>query len=188
MRTGRYPACMPLSLLVATPQLSGGVFQRGVLLMLEESGQGGALGLLLNCPLGLSIAELLPEAGERAGARPAHIGGPVERAAGWCLYTQAISGGDNEHCLAPGLWLSRDREVLDALLASQEPFYLLLGYAGWSAGQLEQEEREGGWLWGEVNPEKLSELLWHTPDEQKWPAALELLGTPPENVVGGAQA
>ena len=179
--------CMPLSLLVATPQLAGSVFQRSVLLMLEQSGGQGALGLMLNCPVGVSIGELLPEAGETASARPAYIGGPVERAAGWCLYAQS-SGLPGEQHLAPNLWLSRDRAVLDTLLASREPFYLLLGYAGWSPGQLEREERKGGWLWGEVSDQALGKLLWHTPDDEKWPDALALLGTPPDNVVVGAQA
>ena len=181
----RYPAGMTFSLLVATPQLTGSLFERSVLLMLED--QGGALGLIINRPIGVSIGELLPVAGDSARLRPAYFGGPVERSAGWCLYQQA-TGAAGEHQLAPEVWLSRDREVLDALLAGEQPFYLLLGYAGWSAGQLEREERGGSWLWGDLDAQGLRQLLWHTGDEQKWPAALDLLGTPPRNVVGGAQA
>lgn len=176
---------MTLTLLVATPHLLGSVFERGVLLMLAE--QDGALGLLINQPSGASIGELLPDAGALAASLPAYNGGPVERSAGWCLYTRA-TGQLQEHELAGGLWLSRDRDVLAELLSGDQPFYLLLGYAGWAPGQLEREEREGGWLWGEVSAEDLAELLWRTPDAAKWDAALALLGTPPENVVGGAQA
>ncbi|AWN22608.1 DUF179 domain-containing protein [Deinococcus irradiatisoli] len=176
---------MTLSMLVATPQLAGSVFERGVLLLLEE--QGGALGLLLNRPAGVSIGDLLPDAGQAARSLPAYQGGPVERSAGWCLYASP-TGEAAETELAPQLWLSRDREVLGRLLAGEQPFYLLLGYAGWAPGQLEREEREGSWLWGEVSSEDLGALLWGTPDERKWLAASELLGTLPGNVVGGAQA
>lgn len=176
---------MTLTLLVATPQLLGSVFERGVLLMLEE--QNGALGLMVNQPSGVRIGELLPDAGPFAALLPAYNGGPVERSAGWCLYTQA-TGQLQEHELIEGLWLSRDQGVLAELLRGDQPFYLLLGYAGWAPGQLEREEWEGSWLWGEVSAEDLAELLWRTPDEAKWDAALDLLGTPPENVVGGARA
>ena len=176
---------MTLSLLVATPQLAGSVFERGVLLMLED--QGGALGLLINRPAGIQLGELLPETGEAAFSFPVYSGGPVERSAGWCLYKAAV-GRAEELQLAPQLWLSRDQEVLGCLLAGSQRFYLLLGYAGWSPGQLEREERAGSWLWGEIADADLAALLWHTADDQKWPAALKLLGTPPENVVGGAQA
>ncbi len=176
---------MTLSMLVATPQLSGSVFERGVLLLLGE--EEGALGLLINHPAGVSIGELLPGAGEAARHLPAYHGGPVERSAGWCLYASP-TGEPSETELAPQLWLSRDREVLARLLAGNEPFYLLLGYAGWSPGQLEREEREGSWLWGEVSSADVAELLWRTPDEQKWRAASILLGTLPDNVVGGALA
>ncbi|AZI42762.1 YqgE/AlgH family protein [Deinococcus psychrotolerans] len=176
---------MTLTLLVATPQLRGSVFERGVLLMLDE--QNGALGVMLNQPSGVRIGELLPEAGPSAAFLPAYNGGPVERSAGWCLYTQP-TGQLQEHQLADGLWLSRDRDVLAELLSGDQAFYLLLGYAGWAPGQLKREEQEGSWLWGEVSAEDLAELLWRTSDEAKWDAALKLLGTPPENVVGGAQA
>ncbi|UWX64921.1 YqgE/AlgH family protein [Deinococcus rubellus] len=176
---------MTLSLLVATPRLAGSVFERGVLLMIED--QGGALGLLINRPSVVRVGELLPETGEAASALPVYSGGPVERSAGWCLY-QAAVGQAEELQLTPELWLSRDQGVLGRLLAGPQRFYLLLGYAGWSPGQLEREEQAGSWLWGEITDDDLAELLWHTSDEQKWPAALKLLGTPPGNVVGGAQA
>ncbi len=176
---------MTLSLLVATPQLAGSVFERGVLLMLED--QGGALGLLINRPSAATVGELLPDADAAVSGLAAYFGGPVERSAGWCLYPAAV-GEAEELQLAPELWLSRDQGVLSRLLAGTQRFYLLLGYAGWSPGQLEREERAGSWLWGEVTGSDLAALLWDTPNEDKWPAALELLGTPPENVVGGAQA
>jgi putative transcriptional regulator len=176
---------MTLSLLVATPQLAGSLFERSVLLMLEQ--QGGALGLVINQPAGFSLSDLLPELRPGRPGLGAYQGGPVEKSSGWCLYRGAV-GLSGEHELAPGLWLSRDQEILARLMDGDAPFYLLLGYAGWAPGQLEREEREGAWLWGEIEHAQLQHLLWHTPDAQKWAAALALLGTPPQNVVGGAQA
>ncbi|WP_293914492.1 YqgE/AlgH family protein [Deinococcus sp.] len=190
---------MTLSLLVATPQLAGSLFERSVLLMLDQA--DGALGLVINQPAGFSLSDLLPgrsppDRGAAGRGLSAYSGGPVERSSGWCLYaapegTAGKSAGHDqstEHELAPGLWLSRDREVLDHLMGGDAPFYLLLGYAGWASGQLEREAREGAWLWGEIEAAHLETLLWHTPDEGKWQAALALLGTPPQNVVGGARA
>lgn len=182
-----------LSVLVATPQLSGSLFEKSVLLMLEDG--GGAIGLIINQPLGVRLGQLLPNVGQRS--LNAYHGGPVERSAGWCLYAQSLNHQalcdglqkqPAEFEVAPQLWLSRDQGVLEELLAGTQPFYLLLGYSGWAAGQLEQEVRQGSWLWGNISTGDLAELLWHTPDQHKWRAALALLGTPPENVVRSARA
>lgn len=174
-----------LSLLVATPQLTGSFFGHATLLMLEE--KGGALGLILNRPADMSLGELLPQVAPLHRNEMAYLGGPVERAGGWCLYREA-TGHPHEIQLAPQLWLTRESAVLALLLQGEQPFRLLLGYAGWSQNQLEGEVQQGSWLWGKVSPQDFDRLLWHTPSEDCWQEALHQLGLGAQSLGGSAKA
>jgi putative transcriptional regulator len=65
-------------------------------------------------------------------------------------------------------------DILKALAQGQGPkqAIIALGYAGWAAGQLDRELSKNGWLTAEASPD----LLFETPDAQKWPKAIESLG------------
>ncbi|WP_229756006.1 YqgE/AlgH family protein, partial [Deinococcus soli (ex Cha et al. 2016)] len=77
-------------------------------------------------------------------------------------------------------------DVLRAVERSGQPFMLVLGYAGWGAGQLTEEAREGTWVWVE---QATPELLWDVPAEERWQSALDRLGVDASRIVpGGAQA
>ncbi len=177
---------MSLSLLLATPQLTGSFFEHAALLMLEQE-QSGALGLMFSRSVGRTIADILPQAAAHHRAEEVYLGGPVETSGGWCLY-RTPTNQPNELQLGEHLWLSRDSAVLELLLHGDQPFKLLLGYAGWGAAQLEHEVQVGSWLWGEVSGEQFDTLLWHTPTPQRWHKALQLLGTEAGQLGGSAKA
>lgn len=176
---------VPLTFLVASPHLRGSAFEGAVILLLEHD-ETGAMGLLINAPLGQSVQELLPgaPAGEEATGST-WAGGPVDPGVGWCLYRRAL-GLEGEVRLAPELLVTSSLDVLHAVMASGQPYMLLLGYTGWGPAQLTEEAREGTWLWVEQDT---PELLWNVPPEQRWQAALDRLGVNPRTIMpGGAQA
>jgi len=179
---------VPLTFLVASPHLRGSAFEGAVILLLEHD-ETGAMGLLINAPLGQRVADLLPDTPaqqqgeEETGS--AWAGGPVDPGVGWCLYRRAL-GLEGEVQLAPGLLVTSSLDVLHAVMTSGQPYMLLLGYTGWGPAQLTEEAREGTWLWVEQDT---PELLWDVPVERRWQAALDRLGVNPGTIMpGGAQA
>ena len=71
--------------------------------------------------------------------------------------------------------VTTSRDVLQAIAAGHGPkrYLVLLGYAGWSAGQLEQEMRDNAWLTAEPRD---NDILFETPIEKRWDASARLLG------------
>ncbi|UBV42116.1 YqgE/AlgH family protein [Deinococcus taeanensis] len=172
----------PVTFLVASPHLRGGVFEGAVILLLEHDAKG-AMGLIVNAPMVQTVEDLMADA---AGQRdPAWLGGPVDPTLGWCLYPDPV-GLDGEIKLLPGLNVSSSLDVLRAVMASRQRYMLVLGYAGWSGGQLAEEAREGAWVWVEQDTPA---LLWDVPAQERWQAALDRLGVQADRIMpGGAQA
>ncbi|ADV66612.1 YqgE/AlgH family protein [Deinococcus maricopensis] len=172
---------VPLTFLVASPHLNGGMFERSVILLLEHD-HTGAMGLVINAPTELAIGELLPLAQGRQ--ERAWVGGPVEPQVGWCIYEKP-TGRAGEMRLGPNLYATSSLDVLDGVLCDDCRFMLLLGYAGWQPGQLDAELRNGTWLWVEDG----AHLVFDTPAEDRWAEAMQLIGVKPDTIVpGGAQA
>ncbi len=172
----------PLTFLVASPHLHGEVFGGTVILLLEHDSKG-AMGLIVNAPTPQPVSELL--AGAEGQAAPAWLGGPVDPTLGWCLYPDALEL-DGEISLVPGLNVSSSLDVLRAVMESGQTYMLVLGYAGWGAGQLAGEARAGAWVWVEQDT---PELLWNIPAPDRWNEALRRLGVVPGTIMpGGAQA
>ena len=171
----------PLTYLIASPHMTGSMFERAVILLLEHS-ETGAMGLIVSLQTDMPIGELLPLAKGRT--ENAWLGGPVEPQVGWCLY-QDSTGIQGELRLAPGLHVTSSLEVLQEVLGRDGKFMLLLGYAGWSPGQLEDETRAGNWVFLEAGPE----LAMDVPPEERWDRAWQMLGVDPTSLAsGGAQA
>lgn len=154
-------------LLVATPMLDDPNFDRSVVWVLEH-GEEGALGVVLNRPSDLPLAEPLPEWSDLAGALPVvFVGGPVS--AGSVIGLARVAGD-----LPPGVWepvvdsigvidLTADPVLLASAVTSLRCF---AGYAGWGPEQLESELVEGAWLVVDADPgDPFSEdprRLWRT--------------------------
>ena len=171
-------------LLLAMPQLSDPNFSRSVVLMIEH-GEHGSFGLVINHPSPISATELL-ESLEMTwrGDDDAVVwaGGPVSRSTGWVLHepigiAQAGEGGTIE--ITPSISLSTSPDRL-RLIASQPPrkLRLLLGYSGWSAGQLAAEMAAGAWLHTAADPL----LVFDTPPDDIWDTAMRSLGINPRDL------
>jgi putative transcriptional regulator len=76
--------------------------------------------------------------------------------------------------VAGHIGLTTSKDILEAVGRGEGPAQLLvtLGYAGWSAGQLEHELSQNAWLTVEAR----DAILFDTPAEERLPAAMELLG------------
>jgi putative transcriptional regulator len=77
-----------------------------------------------------------------------------------------------------GLAMTTSKDVLEEVAAGHGPlrFLITLGYAGWSAGQLEDEIAHNGWLNIPAPPEEMAHIIFDTPDEYKYQNVLALLG------------
>lgn len=142
----------PGNLLIASPTLSDPHFARTIVLLLD-AGHDGALGVVLNRPSQVEVGEVLAGWGEVvSGPGVLFQGGPVETDSALAI---ADVAGDNsvDQSDDPVGW----RRVFDSvgLVDLDAPVELLApaisglrifaGYAGWSAGQLEDEIAEGAW-------------------------------------------
>ena len=137
--------------LISMPDLRGSYFG-DTLTYLCRHDENGAFGLVVNRPLDLTLTELLGQLDmptEGAPDRVAVEGGPVEPRRGFVLHT-SDKEYDSSEPAGDGLLLSYDRDVLTAIGAGEGPgkYLVALGFAGWGAGQLEQELSENVWLTG----------------------------------------
>jgi len=168
--------------LVAVPGLPDPNFARTVVLLMEHSDEG-AMGLVINRPLNLPLGRLLSEAGvEESGpfSQPVLYGGPVSPSRGWVLH-EGSWAMDGTLVVAPGVALSSSVAVLRAIAEGKGPkqFSVCLGYAGWSAGQLEGEIAIGSW----VPVPATARLVLEVPLEERWEEALRSNGLEPSMVM-----
>jgi len=132
------------SLLVATGDVFGPIFAESVILLLHYD-EFGAMGLVVNRPLGTKPADALP--GIQALAEydgTLYWGGPVQQYALRALLRTDIVPG---HALPvfSSVYLVPPTAELLARASSPERLRFYVGYAGWAAGQLDAEIARGSW-------------------------------------------
>lgn len=113
--------------------------------------------------------------------RPVLYGGPVQPERGFVLH-QEIGDWDSSITITDDIAVTTSKDILNAVAQGNGPqkFLLSLGYAGWTAGQLEQEILQNAWL--SVKPKnnmELNKLLFDTPHEEQFNTAMALLGFDP---------
>ncbi len=165
--------------LIAMPELADPNFYRTVTLICQHD-ENGALGVIINRTVdSLSINDVLrqfslpkPESGN-LGRQPIYVGGPVHNELGLVLHRGL---GDWQSTLKVGgqLGLTSSRDVLEAIAHSGGPddCLLVLGYAGWGAGQLDFEIQQNAWLTVPADPKIIFELEV----ERRWAQAATSLG------------
>lgn len=131
-------------LLLASAALGDSNFAQTVVLIIQHD-DSGALGVVLNRATELSVAEACEKAIHVPCAIEGkiHQGGPCEGLLMVLHQEEAL--GDSE--IIPGVYFTADREKIESLLQDERTqAKYLVGYAGWSAGQLEGELESGSWL------------------------------------------
>lgn len=178
-------------LLLAMPGMTDPRFQKAVILVCSHD-ESGAMGLVVNQPLpGLKFAQLLSrlqigaEAKTELGALdvPVMSGGPVENTRGFLLHSADFRQPDTAD-IGGGLAVTGTIDALRAIAGGKGPerMIFVLGYAGWSAGQLDEEIRQNAWLTVEADPD----ILFHDVPEEKWDLAVARLGIDPSMLSGAA--
>ena len=163
--------------LIAMPSMVDPNFAR-TLTYVCEHGPEGALGLVVNRPVEMSIAALfeqieVPLPPDSLRETPVLFGGPVSMDRGFVLH-RPLGNWMSTLAISDELGLTTSKDVLEAVGRGEGPQSLLvsIGYAGWSAGQLEHELSANAWLTVEADPDVLFDLS----PEQRLPAAMRLLG------------
>lgn len=164
--------------LIAMPSLNDPNFAQTVTYICSHDANG-ALGIVINRPLELSLQELLehlqlpvPVHTEQV-QQPVFAGGPVQPQQGFVLHSP-IGRWEATLPITDQLGLTTSSDILRHLDDPDRPERLLvaLGYAGWGAGQLEQEMVDNAWLSGPADPA----ILFDLPVTERWSAAAALLG------------
>jgi putative transcriptional regulator len=85
-----------------------------------------------------------------------------------------------------GLTMTTSKDVLEAVAKGNGPkrFIMTLGYAGWGAGQLEEEIALNGWINAELSRAQMAEIIFNTPSEQRYQRAMQALGFDPADLSG----
>jgi putative transcriptional regulator len=164
--------------LIAMPALDDPNFAQTVTLVCEHN-EHGALGIVVNKALPMSLAEVFEQLGlegeqdPRFKHQPVLRGGPVHADRGFVLHSP---DGCWESSLpfSERIHLTTSRDILVALASGEGPqnAVVALGYAGWGAGQLEEEMANNAWLTVPAD----ERLVFATPLEERWHAAGRLLG------------
>ncbi|MDX1635561.1 MAG: YqgE/AlgH family protein [Marinobacter sp.] len=148
--------------LLATPFLEDPRFHGGVIYLCEHN-EDGALGVMINRPLDISLGEILEQL-DMDGAEleePVFEGGPVQPERGFVLHPPGRTWV-NTAAVADGVMLTTSRDILQAIGedAGPEHFRVALGYAGWGEGQLEGELASNAWLTCPATPDLLFKTEW----------------------------
>lgn len=176
--------------LIAMPSLGDPNFRRSVVLLGAHSLEEGAFGLIVNRPLDLELTKVLDELGLESSVAdhpPVLAGGPVEPGHGFVLFDNGDRLPESDDLLLPGgLTVSGNTETLAAFASGglTGMYSLILGYSGWSPGQLETEIEENSWL---VAPIETS-IVFDVPCEDRWVAALNSIGVDPGTLVDSGSA
>lgn len=175
------PSCnLKNHFLIAMPQLLDANFSNTLIYICDHDEQG-ALGLVINQPMPLELADITAQLGvaQITNNQPIHAGGPVETERGFVLHTTDKRWEDSLQ-LSTQVALSTSRQLLQDIARGLGPTDTLiaLGYAGWGAGQLEQEMAANAWLSCAAD----IDILFHTPAAEKLSRALRSIGIQPERL------
>jgi putative transcriptional regulator len=163
--------------LIAMPSLVDPNFFQTVTYIFSHNNEG-AMGIVINRPLNMELSEILTQmdidtVDHGVGNLPVYDGGPVKTDRGFIIHEpdakwqSSIQVGDD-------IEVTTSRDILEAISEGRGPqqAFIALGYAGWGAGQLEQEIMENCWL----NTPSRSDIIFNSPADRRWQIAASLLG------------
>lgn len=172
--------------LIAMPGLEGGSFERSVVYICAHSSDG-AMGFIINRPQQITFTDVLLHLKmmdqndaimlpNRTREFPIQCGGPVEAGRGFVLHSDDYNG-DSSIPISDDISLTSTLDIVRAISSGRGPdkATMLLGYAGWGPGQLENEISNNGWL----NCPASEDLIFDRTLDNKYERALRLLGVDP---------
>ena len=163
--------------LIAMPVLTDPYFAKSLVYICEHN-ERGALGIIVNRPLDMTLANLFDRVelsldNPELSSQPVYFGGPVQTDRGFVLHRPAGEWQSNLK-VSEDIAMTSSRDILQSIANQGTPRDILvtLGFAGWSAGQLENEILQNAWLSVAAD----ASILFNTPYEERLPAAMQVLG------------
>ncbi len=163
--------------LLATPSIQDPLFASSLVYICDHSEQG-CMGLVINHTAEQSLGSILKQLDINTDHQtildtPVFIGGPVKLEQGFVLH----SGPDiweKTLKIKNDIFLTSSKDILEAIAVLEGPsnFMVILGFSGWSAGQLEDELQSNSWLTAAAN----TETTFNTDIDKKWQLAFDTLG------------
>ena len=163
--------------LIAMPALEDPYFANSLIYICEHN-ENGALGIIVNRPIDMNLAGLFDKidiklSAENLANLPVYFGGPVQLDRGFVLH-RPVGKWQSTLAVNGEVGLTSSRDVLNSVASGGLPAEIIvtLGYAGWDAGQLEDELAQNSWL----TVPAMAEILIDLPPEERLPAAMQKLG------------
>jgi putative transcriptional regulator len=163
--------------LIAMPAMTDPFFAKSLTYVCEHNEQG-AMGIVVNRPISLTLSELFAQINMPLNQNDledmlVHFGGPVQTDRGFVLHEPSGEWQSTLH-INDKVGLTTSKDILQAVGEGAGPRHLLvtLGYAGWSEGQLEQELSQNAWLSVPAD----ARIMFDLPAEERLSAAMALLG------------
>ena len=170
--------------LIAMPQLKDSLFGDTVSVVCQHSREG-AIALVINKTLPQTLGEVfkqmdLPSDSLKNPDQSILFGGPVQPEAGFVLHTEE-GNWQSTLAISDTLYLTSSKDILEAISENKGPenYLFILGYAGWSSGQIEQELEQNSWLHSPVE----SDIVFNTPPELISDQVISKLGIDPHRIV-----
>lgn len=163
--------------LISMPSMAESPFAQTVTYICVHD-EGGAMGLIINRPTNIPLDEIFNQldinSDTRAHAKqPIYSGGPVQTDRGFILHP-SDKQWDSTVNIADNISLTTSKDILTSIARNEGPQDCLvaLGYAGWSAGQLEEELADNFWILVPAN----EDIIFKTPHDERLNAAVGQLG------------
>lgn len=162
--------------LIAMPRLEDPNFIGSVTYICQHN-DDGAMGIVVNKTAGLYLGDIFEQLELSTKGKYSKLsvmqGGPVQLERGFVLHRDG-STWDSSYAVSNSIQLTTSKDILSALAEETGPsdFVVALGYAGWGAGQLEEEIAQNSWLTCEAD----HDVLFHEKREKKYALALASLG------------
>jgi len=163
--------------LIAMPSLNDGFFNQAVTYICEHD-ESGSFGLIINQETDINLKQVIKEMKIESGSnynenQSVFIGGPVDQGRGFILH-RPTGNWSSSLAVKNDVALTTSKDILQAIANNEGPedCIVALGYAGWAAGQLEQEMVNNTWLSCPAN----EQIIFNTPVEERWKAAAKLIG------------
>ena len=163
--------------LIATPAIKDPLFASSLIYMCEHS-EDGSMGLVINHQTSQKLQDIFNQLeidchDDSISQQPVYIGGPVQLEQGFVLHSTA-GGWQKSIEVSSDIYITSSRDILQAIAENRGPqdYLVILGFSGWSSGQLESELQQNSWLTSASS----TELLFHQNSDDKWQMAFDTLG------------
>lgn len=164
-------------LLLAMPKLVDSCFAHAVIYICEHN-VDGAMGLIINQPINVPLKRIFAQLDlpcpDKLSSQQLLLGGPVQRERGFILHRNTDKQWQSTMPVGDHVSLTASPDIIEALAANEGPedSLIVLGYAGWGAGQLEQELLDNAWLTAPAD----TEFLFDTPFDSRARLAAASIG------------